>query len=299
MKLCGSYCVWPFTCSLLNSTRSHPRKVYPRMATARSLLSPHISVGGDIVTALEGIYMRPFVGGWVSGCTSVSVRPSRFALWAQYKLVFSRPLSNFTLLMTKGGTLLILGHRVKGQGLLWHSVYKTLWTRYRLQFLPNHFQTSHASFGWWEEELYWFLIVESKVKVNFSSVYKTLWARYKLQFLPNHFQTLRASCRWWQEELYWFRLARWKVKVNFSTLCVKPCGHDTDYSFCPITFQLHMHVVDDERTPFDFGSSGQRSTLGLCLWNLVGAIPFSFWVIGSIVVVNFGTLRGGVTLCVV
>ena len=23
--------------------------------------------------------------------------------------------------------------------------------------------------------------------------------------------------------------------------------HDTDYSFCPITFKLHMHVVDNER----------------------------------------------------
>ena len=28
----------------------------------------------------------------------------------------------------------------------------TLWTRYRLQFLPNHFQTSHVSCWWWEEE---------------------------------------------------------------------------------------------------------------------------------------------------
>ena len=34
-----------------------------------------------------------------------------------------------------------LGHGVKGQIL--HFVYKTLWARYRLQFLPNHFQTSH------------------------------------------------------------------------------------------------------------------------------------------------------------
>ena len=31
-----------------------------------------------------------------------------------------------------------------------------------------------------------------------------------------------------------------KVKVNFGTLCIRPCGHDTDYSLCPITFKLHM-----------------------------------------------------------
>ena len=46
-----------------------------------------------------------------------------------------------------------------------------------------------------------------------------------------------------------------KVKVNFGTLCIGPCGHDTDYSFRPITFRLHIQVVDDERrNPIDFGS---------------------------------------------
>ena len=38
-----------------------------------------------------------------------------------------------------------------------------------------------------------------------------------------------------------------KVKVNFGDLYIRPCGHDTDYSFCPITSKLHMKVVDDER----------------------------------------------------
>ena len=42
---------------------------------------------------------------------------------------------------------IVLGHGVKGQGQLWHSVYKSLWAEYRLQFLNNHFQTSHASYG--------------------------------------------------------------------------------------------------------------------------------------------------------
>ena len=58
--------------------------------------------------------------------------------------VFAQSISNFTceLWMMRGGTLLIWGHRVKGEGQIWNSVYQTLCTRYRLQFLLNHFQTS-------------------------------------------------------------------------------------------------------------------------------------------------------------
>ena len=47
--------------------------------------------------------------------------------------------------MMRGGTLLILGHKVKGQRQLLYSVCETLWARYRQQFCPNHFQTSHTS----------------------------------------------------------------------------------------------------------------------------------------------------------
>ena len=61
--------------------------------------------------------------------------------------VFAQSISNFTcmLVMMRGGTLLILGHGVKDQCQLGHSVYKTLWARYRLQFLPDYLQTSHVS----------------------------------------------------------------------------------------------------------------------------------------------------------
>ena len=38
--------------------------------------------------------------------------------------------------MMRGETL-ILGHRVKGQVPFWHSVYKTLWTRYRLVWVQS------------------------------------------------------------------------------------------------------------------------------------------------------------------
>ena len=168
----------------------------------------------------------------------------------------------------RGGTLLIWGYTVQGQGQLWHSMYKTLWTQYRTQFLPNHFQTSHVSCGWWEEEPYWFWVTGSKVKVNFRTVYKTSWAWYRLQFLPNHFQTSHVSCGSREEEPYWFGVTGSKVKVNFGTLCIKPCGHDTDYSFCPIAFKLYMWVVDEERrNPIDLGWQGRRSrsTSALCV----------------------------------
>ena len=62
----------------------------------------------------------------------------------------------------------------------------------------------------------------------------------RLQFLPNYFQTSHAHSPWWEEGPYWFWFMGSKVKVNFGTLCIRPCGHDTDYSFCPITFKLHM-----------------------------------------------------------
>ena len=114
------YGVIPIQCSMNNRPNSYGQ--YP-------CLSPRNSVGGDIV-------MRPFVCGWVSEWVREWVRPS-VALHLVDKIatkVFVQSLSNFTckLWIMRGGTLLILGHGVKGQGQLWHSVYKTLWTRYRL-----------------------------------------------------------------------------------------------------------------------------------------------------------------------
>ena len=101
---------------------------------------------------------------------------STLALWVKdivdtiQTTIFAQSLSNFTckLWMMRGGILLILGHGVKGQSQHWQSVYKTLWAGYRLQFLPNHFQTPHVSCGWREEELYWFW--GSKVNVNFRTL---------------------------------------------------------------------------------------------------------------------------------
>ena len=56
--------------------------------------------------------------------------------------VFDQSLSNFTckLWMMRGGTISILGHGIKGQIQLWHSVYKTLWTRSDYRFSPITFR---------------------------------------------------------------------------------------------------------------------------------------------------------------
>ena len=84
--------------------------------------------------------------GWVSASVALCLVGKILAT------VFARSLTNFTckLFMMRGGTLFILGHGVKGQSQLWHFVYKTLWARYRLQFLRDHFQTSLVSCSGWE-----------------------------------------------------------------------------------------------------------------------------------------------------
>ena len=75
------------------------------------------------------------------------------------------------------------------------------------------------------------------------------------------------------EEPFGVWVAGSKVKVNYGILPVKPRGYDEDYSFCLIAFQLRMYIVGEERrNPIDVGSWGKRSTLGLCLLNIVGTI---------------------------
>ena len=76
-----------------------------------------------------GGWVSEWVGGYVGACVCVSV--TLYLVGTIATTVFAQSLSNFTckLWMMRGGTLLILGHGVKGQGQLWHSVYKTLWAR--------------------------------------------------------------------------------------------------------------------------------------------------------------------------
>ena len=152
------------------------------------LLSPRNSVGGDIVT-------RPFVGGWVSewvcewvgscvgACVSGSV--TLYLVDTIATTVFAQSLSNFTwtFTMMRGGSLLILGHGVKGQGQLWHSVYNTLWTRYLVDTIATTvFAQSLSNFTWTFTMMRGgtLLILGHGVKGQgqlWHSVYKTLWTQ--------------------------------------------------------------------------------------------------------------------------
>ena len=97
--------------------------------------------------------------------------------------------------MMRGGTLLILGHGVKGQGHLWHSMYKTLWTGYRLQILVQ--SLSNFTCKLWMMSGGTLLILGHVVKGQgqlWHSMYKTLWTQYRLQLESNLYQTSHVSC---------------------------------------------------------------------------------------------------------
>ena len=225
----------------------------------------------------------------------------------------------------RGGTLLILVQGVKGQGQLGHSVYKTLWAGYRLQFVPDHLQTSHVSCGGWEEEPYWFWVMGSKVKVNFGTLcIRPCGQDTDYSFFPITFKTSHVSYGWWEEELYWFWVTGSKVKVNFCTLCIRPCGQDTYYRFSPITQTSHCnlwvmrggtllilgHGVKGQgqlwhsvykalwaqyRLQF-MSIHFQTSHVGCRWW---GEKPYWFWVTGHRSRSTLPPLRGDATLCVV
>ena len=83
-----------------------------------------------------------------------------------------------------------------------------------------------------------------------------------------HATHVRYSC--WEEEhyLFWVTESKFKFNLGTSTVSVKPCGHNTDYSFGPITSKLHKQVLGEERKHHDFGlrSQSSRSTFALILW---------------------------------
>ena len=59
----------------------------------------------------------------------------------------------------------------------------------------------------------------------------------------------------------------WGQRSRAYTLCIRPCGHNTDYSFCLLTLKPHMYIVHDERrNPINLGSQGRisRSILAPC-----------------------------------
>ena len=57
-----------------------------------------------------------------------------------------------------------------------------------------------------------------------------------------------------------------RIKGQFEHSVFKRCGQDTAYSFSPITFKIHMKVVDDERRNLiDYGSKVKAIFGTLCI----------------------------------
>ena len=107
-------------------------------------------------------------------------------------------------------------------------------------FCPNHFQTSHVSCGWPEEEPYWFWVIgQGQLR---HSVYKALWAQYRLQFISNHFQTSHVGYGWWGEEPYLF----W-VTGHRSTSTLPPC--EGMPCFALTSYTLTLQVSTSNRGP--------------------------------------------------
>ena len=87
-------------------------------------------------------------------------------------------------------------------------------------------------------------------------------------FSPNHFQNSHVSYGWWKGgTLLILGHEGQRSRVNCGTLCIRPCGQDTEYCF------------------------SQSLTILTCkLWMMGRRKSYWFWVIGSKVKVNFGTL---------
>ena len=167
--------------------------------------------------------------------STLSIKPS--VHYIDYS--FAHLLLHFTckLFMMKGGTLLILGHGVKGQGQLLHFVNKTLWTLYRLQFFPLPFKLNMQV-----------VHDETRNPIDFWSrgqrSRSTLSIKPSVHYIDYSFAhlLLHFTCKLFMMKggTLLFLGQGAKVKVKFGTVSINPCGHDTDYSFCPITFKLHM-----------------------------------------------------------
>ena len=160
---------------------------------------------------------------------------------------------------------------------------------------------------WWEEEPCWFWLMGSMSTSTLALCVQDLVGRIQTTVCAQSLSNF--TCKLWMMRGGTLLILGHgvKVKVNFNTLLYKTLWAQYRLQFCPITFKLHMQI--------DFGSQGQRSrsTLALCciktLWERYRLQflpnhfqtwhagcgwweeePYWFWLIGSIVMVNFGTL---------
>ena len=102
----------------------------------------------------------------------------------------------------RGGDLLTFGHRIKGQGQVWHAACETLWAWYRLMFaqLLSNFTCKLLMMRGVT-----LLILSHPIKglgQLWDSACETVLAVYRLKFLPDHFWISYVSCWWWEERPY-------------------------------------------------------------------------------------------------
>ena len=165
--------------------------------------------------------------------------------------VFVRSHSNFTCKLWM--MTIDLRSGVKGQGQLWHSACETLWAWLRLQCLPDYFQTSHVS-CWWSEK-YIGNLVDIKTR-------KIINIKCNFSYLLLIFPWLRFSFPFVLPFKEWECL--YFIVKNIPKFQDKPCGHDKDL------------IVYFQTSPVSCWWSEEESYL--------------FWVTGSKVKVNYGTL---------
>ena len=133
--------------------------------------------------------------------------------------------------------------------------------------LYNICSISYISCWWWEEELSWFLVMGERSRSTLAfclcNLADTLQSTF---FAMSYFKTAHIDIDY--EKRNPIEIGS---RSTFGILSLKSCEHDTDYSFWPIFFKLHIKVnVDDERkNPID---KGQRSRSALAISTLFEAL---------------------------
>ena len=183
--------------------------------------------------------------------------------------------------MMRGGTLLILGQRSRSTlkpEMIFPHLSNNCFSLFALKFSGR--RTSMESFsnvtflspcnsigGDIAMRPFMCGLVSGWVRASVCPSRLTLWAQYRLKFLPLVSLSKYTCQLLMMREGTLLILGLWGQRSRSTlTLYIKPCGHNTNYSFSPITFKLHMSLIDDKRrNPIHFGMWGQRSRSYLTL----------------------------------
>ena len=144
------------------------------------------------------------------------------------------------------------------------------WAQYRLQFLSNHFQTSHISCWWWEE-VSLVMVKGSKFNVKFGALSVRSWKHNtdygfaeSLSKITHKFWAMRGGTLLILSHEVKGQGQIWSSVNN--TLYVR-----NRLQFCSMTFKFYTYVVDyRRRNPIDFWSNFMVKFCTLTIKTLVG-----------------------------